>query len=159
AARPRPTPIRGAQWHRSAGPHVPASREAGRHPMAALGSVLVLLLSLVVLVVGSPMMAGQVQAAESCHRINAKGVGQDLGGGNTTARIAGGGLLHGTTAGHFEITGGSPPVFSIAGTVTFTTHRGTLTVAVTGTFDVASGAFAASGPVTASTGKLAGATG
>ena len=43
--------------------------------------------------------------------------------------------------------------------MTFTTNRGTLTVTVTGTFDVSSGAFVSSGPVTASTGKLADATG
>jgi len=48
---------------------------------------------------------------------------------------------------------------SIAGTVTFTTHQGTLTVSVTGTLNVATGEFSASGPVTDATGKLAGATG
>jgi hypothetical protein len=41
----------------------------------------------------------------------------------------------------------------------FTTNKSTLTVAVSGTFDTASGGFSASGPVAASTGKLAGATG
>jgi hypothetical protein len=102
---------------------------------------------------------GQAHAAVSCHKINAKGVGQDLGGGVTTARIIGGGLLHGTTAGNFMITGGSPPVLSIAGTVTFTTKQATLTVSVAGTFDVSTGDFAATGPVTAATGKLAGTTG
>jgi hypothetical protein len=102
---------------------------------------------------------GQAHAAVSCHKINAKGVGQDLGGGVTTARIIGGGLLHGTTAGNFMITGGSPPVLSIAGTVTFTTKQATLTVSVAGTFDVSTGDFAATGPVAAATGKLAGATG
>lgn len=98
-------------------------------------------------------------AAVSCHKINAKGVGQDLGGGMTQARIIGGGLLHGTTQGSFAITGGSPPVFAIAGTVTFTTHKGTATVAAAGTFDGATGDFLSSGPVTAATGQLAGMTG
>ena len=102
---------------------------------------------------------GQAQAAVSCHKINAKGIGQDLGGGITEARIIGGGLLHGTTQGNFVITGGAPPVFSIAGTVTFTTRQATLTVAVAGTFDVATGAFVATGPVMSATGKLTGATG
>jgi hypothetical protein len=105
------------------------------------------------------MMISAAQAAESCHKINAKGVGQDLGGGMTEAQIIGGGLLHGTTAGVFEITGASGPLLSIAGTVTFTTHQGTLTVSVTGTLNVATGEFSASGPVTDATGKLAGATG
>jgi hypothetical protein len=98
-------------------------------------------------------------AAVSCHKINAKGVGQDLGGGMTEAKIIGGGLLHGTTQGSFAITGGAPPVLSIAGPVTFTTNKGTLTVTITGTFNVATGDFMASGPVTAATGKLAGTIG
>lgn len=105
------------------------------------------------------MMAGQPQAAVSCHKINARGVGQDLGEGVTTARIVGGGLLHGTTLGTFAITGVSGTVASFEGTVTFTTNQATLTVSVNGTLDVATGEFSASGPVTAATGKLAGASG
>jgi hypothetical protein len=108
---------------------------------------------------GSLMMVSPAQTAVSCHKINAKGVGQDLDGGNTQAQIIGGGLLHGTTEAHFEITGGAFPVFAIAGMVTFTTHQGSLTVSVVGTFNVATGDFSASGPVTGATGKLAGATG
>lgn len=107
----------------------------------------------------SLVLALPADASTSCHKIWAKGVGQDLGGGETQARISGGGLLHGTTEGAFAITGFSGTVANIAGTVKFTTNRATLTVAVQGTFDVVSGAFSASGPVTASTGKLAGATG
>ncbi len=104
-------------------------------------------------------VAVPAHAAVSCHKINAKGVGQDLGGGMTQARIIGGGLLHGTTQGSFEITGGAPPVFTIAGTVVFTTRKGTATATVAGTFDVGTGDFLSSGPVTASTGRLAGMTG
>ena len=37
----------------------------------------------------------------SCHAINTKGAGQDLGGGMTQAQIMGGGLLQGTTQGSF----------------------------------------------------------
>jgi hypothetical protein len=99
------------------------------------------------------------QAAVSCHKINAKGAGQDLGNGATQAQIIGGGLLQGTTHANFAIVGGTPPVLAIAGAVTFTTHQATLTVTVTGTFNVATGNFVATGPVTAATGKLAGATG
>ncbi len=88
-----------------------------------------------------------------------QGNGQDLGAGSTTAQIVGGGLLHGTTAGTFAIVGGAPPVLAIAGTVVFTTNAGTLTVGVSGTFDVSTGAFSSAGPVTGSTGKLEGATG
>jgi hypothetical protein len=98
-------------------------------------------------------------AAVSCHRINAKGVGQDFGNGTTAAQLIGGGLLNGTTQGSFTITGGAPPAFSIAGTVVITTGQATATVTVAGMFNVATGAFSATGPVTAATGKLAGATG
>ena len=112
-----------------------------------------------VIVAASLIVASSAHAAVSCHKINAKGAGQDLGGGVTEAQIIGGGLLHGTTVGSFAITGGSPPVLSIAGTVTFTTRQGTLTVAVAGIFNVATGNFIAAGPVTAATGKLAGTTG
>jgi hypothetical protein len=108
------------------------------------------------------VFAGTVQAdagGSSCHAINATGAGQDLGGGNTRAQITDGGLLEGTTAGTFAITGFSGTVASIAGTVVFTVKRATLTVSVSGTLDVATGAFSASGPVSGSTGKLAGATG
>jgi hypothetical protein len=106
------------------------------------------------------MMTDHPTAEVSTHKINAKGFGQNLGGGNTQARIIGGGLLNGTTTAHFDVTGGSFPVFLIEGDVTFTTTQGaTLTVHISGTFDVASGEFSASGPVTGSTGRLAGATG
>ncbi len=113
-------------------------------------------------VAGVVLLAGPVQAKTgglSCHKINAKGNGQDLGAGSTTAQIVGGGLLHGTTVGTFAIVAGAPPVFAIAGTVVFTTNAGTLTVGVSGTFDVSTGAFSSTGPVTGSTGKLEGATG
>jgi hypothetical protein len=96
----------------------------------------------------------------SCHAIVATGVGQDLGGGMTTAQISNGGLLQGTTAASFAIVDVSGfPVLGISGAVTFTTNKGTLTVAVTGSFNVSTGDFAASGPVAGATGKLEGATG
>jgi hypothetical protein len=110
-------------------------------------------------IIGVLIVDGRADAAESCHMINAKGVGRDLGGGVTEAQIIGGGLLHGTTEGNLTITGVSGTVASFEGTVEFTTRHGTLTVTVAGTFDTATGAFSASGPVTAATGKLAGATG
>lgn len=124
--------------------------------MKVVGRVVLLLLFVGV---GTLMTASQALAAVSCHKINAKGVGQDLGGGVTEADIIGGGLLQGTTAGNFVITGFSGTVASFAGTVVFTTNQGTLTVTVAGIFDVATGEFSASGIVTGATGKLAGATG
>jgi hypothetical protein len=105
------------------------------------------------------LTAAPASAAVSCHTINAKGTGQDLGNGNTTANINGGGLLNGTTEGHFTTGTPTGSVVPISGTVTFTTKQGTLTVTVQGTLDTASGEFTAEGRVTASTGKLAGASG
>lgn len=110
------------------------------------------------LVVVGGAQASSANHGHSCKSIHATGVGQDLGGGNTTATIRHGGLLNGTTSGHF-VTAGAPPVFAISGTVTFTTEHGTLVATVTGTFDVTTGAFTAAGPVSGGTGKLAGATG
>jgi hypothetical protein len=119
-----------------------------------------LLAVLVCAAAASAVTAGQATPGVSCHTINAKGVGQDNFDGTTSGRVQGGGLLHGTTAGSFAVIGFTPPsTVLIGGTVTFTTNKGTLTVTVTGSFDIAAGAFAASGPVTGSTGKLAGATG
>ncbi len=108
--------------------------------------------------------AGAAQASRSdggdgCKNIHATGIGQDLGNGVTAATISHGGWLNGTTQGAFAITGGAPPVFTVAGTVVFTTNSGTLTLTVAGTFDVSSGAFMTSGRVSAATGKLAGASG
>lgn len=97
--------------------------------------------------------------SDDCRKVNAVGVGQDLDGGNTTATISQGGVLNGTTAAHFEITGGTLPVLTFEGTVVFTARGGTLTVGIAGTFNVATGAFSATGPVTGGTGKFAGATG
>jgi hypothetical protein len=114
------------------------------------------------LVVGAALAATATATATErgeCHRVKAVGVGQDLGGGNTTATISHGGFLNGTTAAHFDITGGSPPVFTIQGTLVLTARHGTLTLNVSGTFNVATGAFDASGSVASGTGKLAGATG
>ena len=116
-------------------------------------------LATILVTAGVVMMIADVRADVSCHQINARGVGQDLGGGATQAQIIGGGLLEGTTAAQFIITGISGTVVSFAGPVTFTTNRATLTVTVTGTLDVVTGTFSASGPVTDATGKLEGATG
>jgi hypothetical protein len=110
------------------------------------------------------MAVGAAQAshsngAEDCTNIHATGVGQDLGNGVTVATISRGGWLNGATSGAFVITGGAPPVFTVAGTVVFTTKHGTLTLTAAGTFDVSTGAFMTSGPVSAGTGNLVGATG
>jgi hypothetical protein len=112
-----------------------------------------------VLVSLGALMSTPAQAGVACHLINAKGVGQELGGGSTTGAVIGGGLLHGTLAGSITITRVSGTVASFTETVTFTNQHGTLTVVVTGAIDVTTGQFYACGPVTTATGKLSGATG
>lgn len=110
---------------------------------------------------------GVAHAGESCHRINATGTGQATSLTTTVATIRGGGLLHGTTVGDFPEATPTDSGLRIAGTVTFTVNRATLTVPVAGTlkpdttgpegsitFDVTSIPNSISG-----TGKLAGATG
>jgi hypothetical protein len=124
-------------------------------PMKRLRSCLLVLAGALIVVGGAQAGASK---GHGCKKINATGVGQDLGGGNTTATITHGGPLNGTTSGHFDVTG-TPPVFTIVGTVVFTTKHGGLTANVAGTFNGANGAFTAAGPVSAGTGKLAGATG
>lgn len=109
--------------------------------------------------VGALLVAGSAGAATSCHAINAKGVGQDQGGGVTTAAIRGGGLLQGTTEALFILGAPDGTVFPFTGDIVFTTNRATLTVTLVGAFDVSTGQFNGSGPVTAATGKLAGASG
>ncbi len=124
-------------------------------------------LQLVSLLLGTLILIGGGQAAlaatrdddDGCRPVHATGVGQDLGGGNTTATITRGGILNGTTNAHFDITGGTPPALSFEGTIVFTTKKGTLTASIAGTFNVATGAFAATGTVTGGTGRFAGATG
>ena len=113
-----------------------------------------------VLVIATLGLAAPVGAGGSCHTINAWGVGQDLGPvEGTIAQIHGGGLLQGTTVGLFEATGGELPMLEIAGPVTFTTNRATLTVSLAGTFNLATGVFTVEGPVSDATGKLTGASG
>ncbi|MET0327024.1 MAG: hypothetical protein ABW219_17545 [Ilumatobacteraceae bacterium] len=103
---------------------------------------------------------------ETCSSVHATGSGvSNPTTGETTADIAAGhGLPIGTTYGAFTISGGTPPVFEIAGPIVFTAMLGpypigTLTITTTGTFDTQSGAFTSSGPITASSGILRGVTG
>lgn len=126
--------------------------------MKAIG-LMVCVLSASLTLVGVAQ-AGDAAHGSKCKRVRAVGVGQDLGGGNTTATITHGGVLNGTTAAHFDITGGAPPVLTFSGTIVFTTKHGTLTASLSGgTLDVSTGAFSATGPIIGATGKLAGATG
>jgi hypothetical protein len=123
--------------------------------MNALSRLLLLLAALALAVVAPTA----VDAAVSCHRIDASGVGQDQGGGHTVAQISDGGLLQGTTAAAFTITGLSGTLASFVGTITFTTSRATLAAEVAGTLDLATGAFNATTSSLSGSGKLEGATG
>ena len=66
--------------------------------------------SLLCVCVSGVVVIGGAQASSAnhdhgCRSIHATGVGQDLGGGNTTATIRHGGPLNGTTSGHFVTAG------------------------------------------------------
>jgi hypothetical protein len=125
-------------------------------PMKGLRLFLCVLVTALLTVSGA--QAGDSTDGHGCKSVHAVGVGQDLGGGNTTATIKHGGPLNGTTSGHFVVAG-NPPVFTIVGTVSFTTKHGGLNADVAGTFNGVTGAFNAGGPVSAGTGRLAGASG
>ena len=120
------------------------------------------LLPLALLVVPSPAVA-----AESCRAINATGMGSGAPAEpgdppnliRTRAQLADAGLLQGTTAAAFTITGVTDTGIAFAGPLTITTNRATVLVDLTGTLDVTTGQFVGSGPIVATTGKLSGATG
>jgi hypothetical protein len=74
-------------------------------------------------------------------RARATGVGQDLGGGRTTATISVESFEVGTTTAAFTIAAVNGAFASFIGPITSTGLGGTLTAQVAGTFDVATGAF------------------
>jgi hypothetical protein len=113
----------------------------------------------ILLAVGFTALA-PVYAATSCHKIEARGIGQDDGTGKTKGQLFGGGLLQGTLEG--AVTPISPPVngkVSFTEVVTFSTNHGNLVVELAGSINLTTGVFKASGPVKDATGKLAGARG
>ena len=91
--------------------------------------------------------------------MDATGVGQDLGGGRTTATISVHGVEVGTTAAAFTVTGTVGTVASFAGPITFTGLGGTPTAPVTGTLDVTTGAFTSTSTGITGTGALRHVTG
>lgn len=94
-----------------------------------------------------------------CLAVDATGVGQDLGGGRTTATISVAGVDVGTTAAAFTITGVDGTVASFTGPIIFTGHGGTLTAQVTGTLDVTTGAFTSTSTSVTGTSAYRGVTG
>ena len=120
---------------------------------------------LVLLVVVCCLSAGpSMQAAESSHNINAKGVGGAIAPlpgwfACTAGHTIGGGLLNGTTEACFDIVGFTETSLLFQGYITFATNQGTLTSSFAGELNFFTGDFSGEGDVAASTGKLAGASG
>ncbi len=94
-----------------------------------------------------------------CVPVAASGVGQDLGGGQTTATISVAGVEVGTTAAAFTITGVDVNIASFTGPIVFTGLGGTLTAQVTGTLDVTTGVFGSTSTSVTGTGLLRRVTG
>ena len=116
----------------------------------------------VVMFLATSLVALPAYAGESCHKINASGSGTSSGVDPIVieSQIQGGGLLQGTVAGTFsDFDFSGLPVFGFSGPLTFTTNRGTVTFDVAGELDLVTELGFNDGPVSASTGKLAGATG
>jgi hypothetical protein len=124
----------------------------------------------VVALLATALVALPANAGESCHKINASAVGISLTDATTNpvvtaGQTSGGGLLQGTTSGESLVTSFDTfPDLPFTGPQTFTTNRGTVTFTVTGVVSIGSepdgsNAYWNDGPVTGSTGKLAGATG
>jgi hypothetical protein len=108
----------------------------------------------IILPTGAAQASGRA-AKPLCLPVNATGVGQDLGGGMTTATIFSHGLRLGTTHASFTITGVTGTTASFIGPIVFTTLPGTLTAQVAGTLNVATGAFSATSSSVTGTGLLA----
>ena len=121
-------------------------------------------LRMLALLAAAVVTAGGAQIAtaadhDSCLSVNAQAIGQDLGHGRTTSTITHAGILNGTTNAQLQITGGTPPVVTLAGTGVLTTNHGTLTISIVGTFNQVTGAIEATGQVVAGTDVFAHATG
>jgi hypothetical protein len=116
-----------------------------------------LMMSFVVMVLFAvPAHAG----VETCHVVNAKGIGSLTGPTTTESQIIGGGLLHGTTSATLNFTGAEGTVLLYEGELLLTTDHGTLTYSLSnGTFDLATGEFTADAAVVSGTGRFEGATG
>ena len=96
-----------------------------------------------------------------CVAVSADGVGQDQGGGNTTATLSVQGDPIGTTRAAFTLGTISGTAAPFTGPLVFTPNRvpGTLTAQLTGTFDVVSGVFTATSTSVTGTRALGGVTG
>ena len=96
------------------------------------------------LVVGAANASVAAPPSGEICAIVASGVGQDLGAGQTIATISSHGVRLGTSTATFTTTGLDGTVASFAGDIVISTAVGNLTAPVTGTLDVATGAFTSS---------------
>jgi hypothetical protein len=117
-----------------------------------------IVLAAVALAAALPASAS-AHARQLCVPVHATGVGQDLGGGHTTAQISSFGIPLGTTNATFTINSVSGSVASFTGPIVFTARPGTLTAQVAGTLDTATGAFRATSTSVSGTGLFAHVTG
>ncbi|MEO5745431.1 MAG: hypothetical protein ABIQ53_12710 [Terracoccus sp.] len=122
-------------------------------------AVVVCAATLVVGVPGSSDAAPPRAFTRVCAPIVASGVGQDLGGGQTTATISSHGVRLGTSTATFTTTGLNGTVASFAGDIVIATAVGALTVPVTGTLDVTTGAFSSSSTTVTGSGVLSSVSG
>ncbi len=100
------------------------------------------------------------QAVETCHYINAEGIGSLTSPTTTESRIIGGGLIHGSTTADLVFTGSEGAIFFFEGTLTLTTRQGTLSLdIIDGVFDTSTGEFSSGSTATGGTGRFDGATG
>lgn len=93
-----------------------------------------------------PHSKAELDTRRLCAPVHATGVGQDLGGGRTTAIISSHGLRLGATAATFTFTVPGQPgtVASFSGPIVFTDQFGTITTLVGGTLDITTGDFRSS---------------
>lgn len=89
-----------------------------------------------------------------CIPVSASGVGQDLGGGRTTATISSAGVRLGTSSATFTTTGMNGPVARFAGDIVISTAIGSLTAPVTGRLDVTTGTFTSTSRTVTGSGAL-----
>jgi hypothetical protein len=114
------------------------------------------------LALASPASAAAVAPASKpahCLQVDATGLGQDLGGGQTAATLFVGGVAVGTTSAAFTVTGVDGSLASFTGAITFTGRGGTLTAQVAGTLDLATGAFTSTSTALSGNGAFRGVTG
>lgn len=128
-------------------------------------TILSVLIGLISLACALVVPTGAAQSAGArptvCLPFTATGVGQDMGGGRTTATISVGNHRIGSTEASFTIGEVTGTVASFAGPLTFRPDRvrGTLVAQLTGTVDLATGRFAAASTSISGTGRLSRVTG